>query len=58
MIDVARGESNYTAIEWCDNPPLNYLPVVMICRDPISVLNSHLCIQLNHGETFDVDPDY
>ena len=55
LYKIAKGESNYTAMEYCNYEPISKLPIVLIYRNPISVLNSHLCIQINHGEIFDVN---
>jgi hypothetical protein len=54
LIDVALGESSYIAIEWCKFKPMDDIPMIMILRNPIDILNSSVCNCLNNGETIDV----
>lgn len=55
LIDGALGESSYIAIDWCDRDPFKQTPLVMISRNPVSVLNSHMMISMQHGEVLNVD---
>lgn len=53
--DIALGESNYTAIEWCDYHPMNILPIVLIMRNPLHVLQSQMAINMRSGESINVE---
>lgn len=49
LVDRALGESSYIAIDWCDREPFSATPLVMISRNPISVLNSNIAIRIRDG---------
>lgn len=55
LVDRALGESSYIAIDWCDREPFTQIPLVMISRNPVSVLNSHMGIAMRHGEALNVN---
>lgn len=55
LIDRALGESSYIAIDWCDREPFAQTPLVMVCRNPVSVLNSNIAIRVRDGEQVKID---
>lgn len=53
--EIALGESSYIASEWYNYKPMDILPVIMIIRNPLHVLNSSIIQSVYHGETIDIN---
>ena len=55
LFEVAVGESSYIADRWYQIPPFTSVPVILIIRNPVDVVESLMAEAINHGEIIDVN---